>query len=217
MKKIIFCLIFFGLFFLAAKSVLAIATFSLNPASGTINIEEATQVDIVLDTGGDLTGAISVILTFNAAKLSAGSSVTPGVFALELVNTVDNTNGVIRFDAGTSTNQNGSNVTVATINFSGKTSGTAEVSFTQARAVNAETNQYLETDSTGGSYTVAAGDGTGGGGGVTPTPTPTPTPTSTPIPTVSPELPEAGDLGSTLFLLIGGGAMFVLGFIAFLL
>lgn len=64
---------------------------------------------------------------------------------------------------------------------------------------------------------------TGGVGGPEATATLTPTPTtaagatSTPTPTVSEELPEAGFFTSTLLLLIGGGVLLTLSFLALLL
>lgn len=186
MKKIFAFLVFSALFFLTAKPAFAAVTFRLEPASGTIKIGEATPVKIVLNTGGATTGAISVILSFDATKLSAGSSLTPGVFSLVLVNSVDNSTGKIRFDAGSSTNQSGDGITVATINFSGKAAGTTQVNFTQVKAVDAQTNQYLTTSSTGGSYTVAAAEATPTPPGATPTPTPTSPPGTTPTPTPTP-------------------------------
>lgn len=212
MKKLIIFLFFSALFFLLAKPAFATVTFSLQPASGTININETTPIRIVLDTGGATTGAVSVILSFDATKLSAGSSLTPGVFSLVLVNTVDNSLGRIRFDAGSSTNQSGDGITVATINFSGKVAGATEVTFNQARAVDAETNQYLATSSTGGTYTVAAT----GGAEETPTPSPSPTTAVSPSPTatISPEeLPETGIFSPTLFLLGSGGVLLLLAFL----
>lgn len=225
MKKIFAFLVFSALFFLTAKPAFAAVTFRLELASGTIKIGEATPVKIVLNTGGATTGAISVILSFDATKLSAGSSLTPGVFSLVLVNSVDNSTGKIRFDAGSSTNQSGDGITVATINFSGKAAGTTQVNFTQVKAVDAQTNQYLTTSSTSGSYTVAAAEATPTpppGATATPTPTTaagtTPTSTLTPTPTSTAEgLPETGSFTSTLLFLIGGGVLMVLGFLRFLL
>lgn len=218
MKKFIGLLIFFAFFFLAAKPALAVVTFSLEPVSGTIGVGETTQVNIVVNTGGATTGAVSVILSFDPEKLSAGTSLAPGVFSLVMVNTVDNTTGEIRYDAGPPTNQNGSNIIVATISFSGEAAGTADVSFTQTRAVNPTTEQYLETTSTGGSYTV-----TGEEEDASPTPASSPSPSpspetggagASPSPLVMPEdLPESGILSPTFFFLASGGILLLFAFL----
>lgn len=233
MKKLTALLLFFVFFFLSAKPALAVASFRLEPASGTISIDEEAQVNIVLDTGGATTGAISVILTFEPDKLTAASTLTPGVFNLALVNTADNETGRIRFDAGATSNQNGDNIVVATINFTGKASGTAAVDFSQSRAVDAETNQYLAVSSSGGSYDVSEGTNPTATptptGTLTATPTETATPTPTPTtgegaggsePTATPTpkpLPETGNFTPTLLFLFTGGGLLLLGLLPFLL
>lgn len=216
-KKILVASIFTLLFyFLSAKPVLAAVSFSLSPASGTYTVGSQFDLNIVMDTGGDAVDSISVRGSFPIANLEAVGQLTSATFTLVLVNTLDNTTGTIRFDAGSQVDQNGSSIVVAKMTFKAKAAGSATVTISNAsQAVEAASNTYLDTSGGSGQYTLQGG--TGGGGGATPTPTPrTPTPTPTPAgggatPTPTPTVPVTGLDLPTISLVGIGGVLFLLG------
>lgn len=212
-----FVLVFAALGVLA-KPALAAVSFSLSPASGTYTVGDQFVLNVVMDTGGDAVDSVSVRGSFPIANLEAVGQLTSDTFTLELVNTLDNTTGTIRFDAGSHTDQNGSNIVVAKMTFKAKAVGTATVTISDSsQAVEAASNTYLVTTGGSGQYTLQSA--AGGNGDATPTPSPspaggtTPTPTlagggATPTPTPQ-EVPVTGFDLPTISL-VGAGVMLLL-------
>lgn len=112
----------------------AAASLSLSPASATKSVGTTFNVDIIVDTGGDATGGVTAILTYDTTKLSvSGSALTPGpIFGSSVApftNTVDATTGQIRYDSGTLGTPYTGRGTLATITFRTVAAGSAAVNF----------------------------------------------------------------------------------------
>lgn len=206
-----FSLVLFSAFLLLlAKptAAYASASLSLSPATATKNVNDTFAVDIILDTGGDAVSGATALLNFDATQLrvndddanTAGIQIANGpIFNQVLANTVDNSAGTIRFDAG---GLGGAGYTghgtMATIHFKALAAGTAQVSFTfdpnsttdtsQVAAASGPTN--LLTTVNNGTYTINTS-------GSTTTPT---------------TLPSTGALEDTIMLLVGGLGLFAVGF-----
>lgn len=192
------------------SQVLAAASYSLSPATKTVNVGDSFSVDILLDTGGDAVAGATAILTYDTTKLlvvdglsgtdtaSQGINITPGsVFNTEpLTNTVDSSTGEIRYDSGslgTTYNSNGGKGVMATMTFKAVAEGTASVNFVYDSESTIDTSLVaaasgpvnLLSSVNNGTYTITT--------------------------TAQAPLPATGTLETTLIVLVGGAALLLVG------
>lgn len=111
------------------------ASLLLSPAEGSFKMGETFEVEIKLEAADDIsTDGVDVILTFDKEKLEVqGGKLTKGsLYLQEIINSVDNKEGKIKFSAlnpvGIGARIKGGG-TIATITFKAIKEGTAKVSF----------------------------------------------------------------------------------------
>ncbi len=124
MRKILVIILFLtGL--VMPKGVFA-ATLSLSPTSLTQAVGSTFNVDVVLDPKTDSVSAASVIVDYDATKLTA-LAVTQGALfsSAPLTNTIDTTKGEIRYDSGSLTSAITTRGVMATIQFRSIAAGSA--------------------------------------------------------------------------------------------
>jgi hypothetical protein len=126
-------------------------SLDLSPASSAITVNNTFNVNILLDTAGNLADGVDIYsLHFNPAVLQvvdantsvAGVQISPGTLMPNtVINTVNNLTGVIQFSQATSggTSFNGAG-TLASINFRGVGAGTSDVTFDFILGNTADTN-----------------------------------------------------------------------------
>jgi len=138
-----------------------VTTLTINPVSANITIDETVVVDVVVEGESDLYG-VALELTFDPTLVevvdadtgTAGVQITPGscpVADFVVQNTVNNSTGVINYDAASLSPTaacNGTGV-VASITFRGLSEGTSPVHY----------NSWLLADSNGLSITASTQDG----------------------------------------------------------
>lgn len=152
--------------FLAAA--LSPASMYLSSNSGTYNINDEFDINIIVNTGGADSDAATAVINYDSGKLEVvNSQLTPGNFyAIPMTNEVNGS--VITYsaviDLGTNIPANGTG-TLATIKFKAKQAGTASVDFTfvpgstlsNSSGVAASGNNILGSV-TGGSFTISPPD-----------------------------------------------------------
>ncbi len=209
MKKLfqpaIFLLTILYLLLSTSTSVLAAATFSLNPATQTMAAGNTVNVNIMLDTGGQSVNGGTAVLTYDPTKLSVvdaslaqvGTQIGAGtVFGSPLSNIVDTVLGKITLDYGSSQSTFSGQGVFGTISLKALTgtSGTP-VSFvltggTSNSAVYSGNANVLSA-ATNGTYVISGA-------------------TSSASAATSSSLPVAGNVENTFFLL-GASLIFLSG------
>lgn len=178
------------------------ASLSLTPATVTAAAGQTFTVSVRLDTDGASTDGARAVILFDKDKLTA-NKVTPGTIYKdypENAQTVDNAQGVVRISgiADTSKTYSGSG-TFATIEFTAKGSGTANIKFDFTAGSTTDSNV---ADSSTYSDILSAATGTivtiGGGQGQTPA-------------TGGGKLPNTASMSQTLALASMGGAFLLFG------
>lgn len=164
--------------FIDSKSQVAqvapVATLSISPTSQSIAPNGTFNVSIVLNTGGQAVYGVDINrLRFNPSLLQvvdsdtavAGVQISPGSsMALNVVNSVDNTNGTIQFSQVANPGSTFTGVgTLATITFRAVSSGTANVTidFTSGSSLDsnvAGSSGDLLSSVGSGSYTITSVD-----------------------------------------------------------
>lgn len=147
------CLFVF-LFF--AKGAFA-STLHLSPGSGTVGVGGTLAVRVTLNTQGEGVNGVSAYLSYPSDKLDVAYVTGAGTFGIEAEKSFGG--GAIRISRG-SINPVSGNVTVATIGFRGKSLGLGTVSFIGGSAAPRATDSSDSLNlggSSGGVYTVVAG------------------------------------------------------------
>lgn len=198
-----FCL-FILTSFLIPKKALAAVTFSLNPVSKTVSVNDTFDVSIVLDTAGQKISGGSAVLVYDPAKLQVvdanaglvGVQVTPGsIFTTATTNSVDAVSGKITLDYGKTAGSFSSSGNFGSISFKAVAAGATSVSFvlgasgtsTSSAVYAAGANVLAAANS--GSYTISSSVSSG---------------SSTITPTPSKTLPQTGAVENTMVLLAAG-------------
>lgn len=155
-------------FLFSAKGAFA-STLHLSPGSGTVGVGGTLAVRVTLNTQGEGVNGVSAYLSYPSDKLDVAYVTGAGTFGIEAEKSFGG--GAIRISRG-SINPVSGNVTVATIGFRGKSLGSATVSFiggsAAPRASDSSDSLNLAA-STGGIYSVVAGQPTGQSGKQEPT------------------------------------------------
>ena len=174
------------------NSVLAAATLSLTPTTGSVAGNATMAVELHLNTGGEAVNTVQADLAYGFGQLSTsdgGIIINSVDFPTTVKKTVNQVNGQMSIIVGLPTpGKKSDDVRVATITFTGKGVGVGTVSFLPSTAIYRDGDAVNIADvinSKGGSYTVTAAVGGSAATTTTPTPTPTPTPTVTPTQTGS--------------------------------
>ncbi len=173
--KIILSLFFVTLAIVFSVKPAFAASLSLSPATANKNVGDTFNVDIVLDTEGQPVYGATAIIDYDTDLLSvvdgdtaaSGVNIAPGQYLSQvLTNSVNATNGQIRYDAGNLGSPYTGRGVIATISFKATSIGEAEASFvfnqnatTNTSAVAAAktpTNNLLTTINDG-SYSISAG------------------------------------------------------------
>lgn len=191
MHKLLFPLGIAAIAVFVAPSTLAAAeppSMALSPASGTHEVGETFSVDIMLDTdGSDIAGIDIRYLNYDTALLevmdvdagTAGTQIAAGsLMSVTTENTVDTSAGTIAFSqitSGTNTYSNTAPAKLATVTFSVKSTGTANITFDFTSGATNDANiasggADIINDVDNGAYTLqsssgGSGGGSGGGGG----------------------------------------------------
>lgn len=108
------------------------ATLALSPSLGGVKAGETFTVEIKLEAASNVaTDGVDVVLTFDQEKLEAVQVQEGNFYSQVALNSVDNQEGVIKFSALTSLDQEPvkGGGTVATITFKALKTGTAQASF----------------------------------------------------------------------------------------
>lgn len=228
--RIILSLLAFMMFFLAPSSAMAAgATLSLSPTSGTFNRGCNFAVDINVNTGGNVTDGVDVILVYDQSKLNA-TAITedPNGNTYEDFpgKSIDNTNGKITISGlapiGSGFSGQG---TIARIEFSvlGNASGSTQIVFdfdpndptktTDSNVVQSGTVSDILSEVTNASYTLGTGTCTQQGATVSPRPSLVPGLGKGGVGTSSstPSLPATGFSQPTMILAVVGGFLTIVG------
>lgn len=144
--------IIFVIAFLFLPTAVSASTLSLSPASGTVGVGGVISVRVNLNTGGEAVNGVSAFLSYPADKLEVSSISYGGSFPIAAEGSSGG--GSVRISRGSINPVNGT-VAVATINFRGKSLGSATVSFVGGSAVpRASDSSDSYTGGSGGAYTV---------------------------------------------------------------
>lgn len=151
------------------------ASVTLAPQTATASISQPFSVEVYLTTNKAVTGA-DVTISFTKDLLSASFAPTR-VFNDEIINTVDNTSGAIRYVAvDTAGNTPTGAIHLGTITFTPISLGTATVNFRSIEVVATGMRELVLVDTKDtGSYSIT-----------TPPTTTSVLPNNTPIPTATP-------------------------------
>lgn len=153
----------------------------LTPNSATKNVGEAFEAQLSLNaSGNDITG-VDVRLTTSKDVVEIVSFQPSPTFPNELIKTVDEQTGTLRYVAvNTTANPLTGTVLVGTVTFRAKAQGTSPVTLLGDTQITALGHSgKLPTNPLAASFTVAAPT-------ATPVPTATPTPIPSPTPTIEP-------------------------------
>ena len=155
MKKILpFLLVLFTILLLP-KIALA-STLNLSPGSGSVGVGGSLTVQVRLNSGEGVNG-VSAYLSYPSDKLDVSYVSGSGTFAIEAENSFGG--GVIKISRG-SINPVSGNVSIATIGFKGKATGTATVGFiggSAAPRASDSSDSLNLAGSSGGTYSIVAG------------------------------------------------------------
>lgn len=173
---------------------------SFTPPSLSVSPGDSFNVFASISTGENLAMGVDLKISFDPSLIEVLSVEDVGFFESPqiLMNTIDNTAGLISYSVGSFTGGQGSGDIIA-ISFKAKSPGTASLVFAQGTAA-AATDEFDILERTIPASIVVLGDsggdnyGFGGVGNIT-------SPTPTLIPTLSPTLtptPGAGGLGVTV-------------------
>lgn len=131
------------------------STLSLSPSNTTIPQGSIVGVQVRLNTQGESINGVSAYLSYPSALLEV-TSISYGSSAFGIAAESSFGGGSIRISRGSITGAKG-NVTVATINFKGKSQGNGTVSFiggSGAPRTSDSTDSLNLSGSTGGTYTI---------------------------------------------------------------
>jgi immunoglobulin I-set domain protein len=132
-------------------------TISINPALGTVNVNDALTVEIVVDTGGETITAVQAYIDFNSNIEIVGGAggITPDA-TWDLGGRKVINGSRIELGLGSSTGGcSGSSCIIATFDIKGLTEGTGTLTFVQADTVALTSlNIDILTAFTDGSYSV---------------------------------------------------------------
>lgn len=168
----------------------------LSPPLATKSAGSSFAAEIRINTGGEKINSAAAQLSFNQDLLEASLSTEnswAGVFSQK---EVDNQGGSIKLNGGSSQPTEGENLLLGTINFKAKKAGVAKVNFTDQSVVYKGTTNVLNT-TTGGTYTLTADLKT----------------SDQATNSASPNLPKAGILEQSLYLILLAFGSIALGFI----
>ena len=143
--------------FLSLASVSFASTLSLSPGNTTIPQGSIVSVSVRLNTGGESINGVSAYLSYPSDKLEV-SSISYGSSSFGIAAESSYGGGSIRISRGSISGATG-NVTVGTINFKGKSQGTAAVSFiggSGAPRTSNSTDSLNLGGSANGVYTIGA-------------------------------------------------------------
>lgn len=214
------------------------AVLSFSPTNQTVPLGQTMSAMVYLNTDGEQVNRVLARITYPSSVLTPQSIDTTGSsFTLWYQQNTTNSGTIILEGGASGSGVNGSQLTVARINFTTKEVGNALLNFSTDSAVYKEsdgTNVLSTTQSatyTVGSSTPTPSQGTTPGaptstptptsGTTTSTPTPGPgTPTVTPNPnvtgTITPtptNLPSSGSIQPTIIFLVGTVVIFLIGFL----
>lgn len=155
MKKLpIIIVLSIGLFFFSAPAALA-ASLYLSPSGGTIGA--STSIQIRLNAGGDAINGVSAYLTYPTDKLEAIGISYGGSFSIAAEGGYGG--GFVNISRASFSGVTG-DVNVATVRFRAKTAGSATISFRGgSAAARASDSSNALGGSSGGTYTLAPGQG----------------------------------------------------------
>lgn len=154
----------------------------MTPATSTIVSGNTFTVQVRVNTNGQLTNAFQSDITYPTALLDVVSVDNTGsAYEIQAVNTAVPGSGVISLASGSITPKSG-NLLINTITFRGKSSGLAQVRFSNPIVASSVTNTDVLKSVGTGDYTISAVAATAT---VTPAATVTPLP-ATSTPTVAP-------------------------------
>lgn len=202
MKKLI-CLLFFLFLFSINTTYASAASFSLNPATKSSEVDSTFSVDLTIDTGGVSTTGTDVIFTYDPTVLEVVDVVDgPNPPYNSLTKTIDNTNGRLNIYASvqSAAYAYSGSTTLATISLKGTATGASTFEFlctagstTDSNITNLNGQDILDCSLlTNGSYTI-----TSASTATNPTATPT---TTTTDQTTDEELPESGTTEITILI-----------------
>ncbi len=135
------------------------ATLSLSPSTGSYNTGDSFNVEIRLDTGGEIVWSSAFYINFGSQLSVPGGSVdvSSSVFSPNgMIATNSISGNQIRLEAfATNNNVVGSNLLVGVIAFQANTAGTASVAFDASSQVRNNSNVDILDGTSGGSYTIS--------------------------------------------------------------
>lgn len=211
-KRILPLLPLIGLVFLIifSKRVLAAsATLSLSPASGSYNVNDNFDVNIVLNAGGAKIGGVDIYyITFDQTKLNLVDIVNGTIFEQYVGKSINNSNGTAAISGMVNSAQDSftGTGTFATLKFKAVSAGTSEVKFTFTPGNTRDTNTVdfdtlgdVLTSVVNGTYTVT---GTGGTTG-----------TTVSGPTATKTLPVTANETPTILILLFGTILIFAGIV----
>jgi hypothetical protein len=196
----------------------ASANLYISPSSQTIGVNCTTTVDVMLDTGGQETTGVDVIINFDSSKLTA-TNVAKGSLYSSYETTDFSIPGKVVIQARALANETfmttaGSGQKLATITFSSKAVGSVSLTFKYLGQGDTTDTNVINTsgaDILGSSVptsTINVQDGASCPGGSSPTATPTSS-SSNPAPTTY-SAPVSGSASQTLVLISLGGVFTIL-------
>ena len=235
---IIFILLSIVLFMPISRVMAAASTLKCSPSSGTYNIGDTFVVDYILDTQNFESFGADVVATYDPGILTATANTSTPVTAVTswgspTLNNIDTSLGKIELQYGSSQPAFTGSTTIGKATFRAATAGTGTINFTFFQQFDDTTPgvaavwgkkdginlSNILTDVINCIYIVNASTST-----ITPSPTaisasPTATSTPTTTPTVTPrvgslsvtELPRAGKVENSIFLLILAGIFMSIG------
>ena len=220
MRKKTFCLIFFLLFvicyllFVAGAKSANAAYFYLEPKTHTASVGAEFKVELKINTEGEETTSADILLLFDQDVLEV-TDVTAADFYPQNFKNISADKVYIGGAVESAAESKNGDKLLSTITFKGKTAGTTVARFDCTPGKTSDSNISKSDDEAtdildctklvNGTYTI--------GDGVRPTfgPTCSPSPQA-PTPT-SGELPEAGTVAPSIFLLGIGALLTTLGFL----
>lgn len=162
-KRFLILVFTVGVFLLSSQQVLAAATMSLSPVSGTFSTGQTFDVLVNVNTGGASVSGVDALINFDQTKLNLVEVVEGSIFQQYVGESINNSSGFFQISGLASSQSNvftGSG-TLVTMRFKAYSPGTAAVTFrftsgstTDSNVADFSTSSDILASVTNASYTI---------------------------------------------------------------
>ncbi len=134
------------------------ASLTMSPSTGTYSVGSAVPLAVKLNTAGETSAGVDVVLEYDTTKLQFVSITEQSGYQYP---TKSEAGGTILVSVNSLTGITGSDITVFTVNFTALAQGTTSVEFVTSGALTTGVFQTVSGDdllgtATGGTYTITA-------------------------------------------------------------